>query len=329
MWRLNLSERTSKPTHANRIAVDGDLVLVQDQGNQIHALDRATGVHRWIVQLAGPTTQAVGGTVATETFVSTDEIVGVDRAKGARRQARSSQHLDFFPSGRAVTVGTTAYVGRLGPMGLQSINLSSGAPGWEYMLASPLVDLVATGDGALAQVIGVTEDGLLFALPPRAATDSTWSPPENWFHRIPGTHVVTPLGLFGKSLCFGSENGFLYHVDARSGRVIWKVPCGTDMRGNEAIIAGNAIYQYSSGALHAFAADTAKELWTCEGGRRLITRIGDLCYVDMGDKHVSVKRAANGAEVANFSTSGFEFVPSIQGGGLFLASDGENLFTLN
>jgi outer membrane protein assembly factor BamB len=329
MWRMNLSERNSEPTRANRIAVDGDLVVVQDQQNQIHALDRATGVHRWIVQLAGPTTQSVGGTASTETFVSTDELVGVDRMKGSRRQMRSSQHLSFFPSGRAVTVGTTAFIGRLAPMGLQTLNLNSGAEGWEYQVASPLVDLVAYGDGALAQIIGVTEDGLLFALPPRAAADSAWSPPESWYHRIPGTHVVTPLALFGTSLCFGSENSFLYHVDARSGRILWKVPCGTDMRGNEAVIAGNAIAQYSSGSLHVFASDTGREIWTAEGGRRLVTRIGDLFYVDMGDHRVSVRRAANGAEVSSFSTAGFEFVPSIQGGGLFLASDGENVFALN
>jgi outer membrane protein assembly factor BamB len=329
LWRMNLSERNSQPTRATRIVVDGDVVVVQDQKNEIHALERSSGVHRWVVQLAGPTTQSIGGTASTTTFVSTDELVGVDRVKGARRQTRSSQHLDFFPSGRAVTIGTSAYVGRLAPMGVQSVNLGSGANGWEYDVKSPIVDLVCYGDGALAQLIGVTEDGLLFALPPRAASDSSWSPPESWFHRIPGTHVVTPLALVGTSLCFGSDNGFLYHVDARSGRIVWKMPCGTDMRGNEAGIAGNAIYQYSSGSLYAFAADTGKSLWNVEGARRLITRIGDLCYLDMGEHRVSVRRAANGAEVAGFSVAGFEFVPSIQGGGLFLASDGENLFALN
>jgi outer membrane protein assembly factor BamB len=329
LWRMNLSERNSQPTHASRLAVDGDLVIVQDQKNEIHALDRSSGVHRWIVQLAGPTTQSIGGTASTATFVSTDELVGVDRVKGARRQARSSQHLDFFPSGRAVTIGTTAFVGRLAPMGVQTINLSSGATGWEYNVSSPLVDLVSFGDGALAQLIGVTEDGLLFALPPRGATDSAWSPPESWFHRVPGTHVVTPLALHGNSLCFGAENGFLYHVDARSGRIVWKMPCGTDMRGNEAVIAGNAIYQYSSGTLYAFAADTGKSLWNAEGALRLITRIGDLCYLDMGNHHVSVRRAANGVEVASFNTTGFDLVPSIQGGGMFIASDGENVFALN
>src|SRR5262245_15196543 len=158
LWRMNLSERNSQTTRANRIDVDGDLVFVQDQKNEIHALDRASGVHRWIVQLAGATTQSVGATASTATFVSTDELVGVDRAKGARRQARSSQHLDFFPSGRALTIGTTAFVGRLAPMGVQSINLASGAAGWEYNVSSPLVDLVSFGDGALAQLIGVTED---------------------------------------------------------------------------------------------------------------------------------------------------------------------------
>jgi outer membrane protein assembly factor BamB len=329
LWRMNLSERNSQPTRANRLAVEGDLVVVQDEKNEIHAIERSSGVHRWVVQLNGPTTQSLGATASTATFVSTDELVGVDRVKGARRQTRSSQHLDFFPSGRALTIGTTAYVGRLAPMGVQSINLATGADGWEYSVASPIVDLVSYGDGAIAQLIGVTEDGLLFALPPRAANDSAWSPPENWFHRIPGTHVVTPLALSGTSLCFGSENGFLYHVDARSGRILWKMPCGSDLRGEEAVIAGGGIYQRSSGSLYAFAADSGKSLWHVDGALRLITRIGDLCYVDMGRQQVSVRRAANGAEVASFSTAGFALVPSIQGGGTFVVSDGENVFALN
>jgi outer membrane protein assembly factor BamB len=329
LWRMNLTERNGRPTHAKHLSVDGDLVIAEDQVHEIHALDRASGVHRWMLTLAGPTSQPVGGNLSSTTFISTDELVAVDRKTGSRRQMRSSQHLDFFPSGRAVTVGSTTYVGRLAPMGVQAVNLANGASGWEYATHSPVKDLVSNGDGALSQTIGITEDGLLFALPPRPAVETVWAPTENWYRRLPGTQVVTPLALFGPSLCFGSQNGFLFHVDSRTGQIRWKVPCGTDMRGREATIAGNAIFQHSSGSLYAFSADTGKQLWTVEMGQRLITRIGDLCYVDMGAGKVSVRRAANGTEVASFETTGLVHVPTIQGGGQFIASDGDNVFVLN
>ena len=329
LWRMNLSERNSKPTQAKKLAIDGDLVLVEDQVHEVHALDRDSGVHRWVLTLAGPTTLPIGGNSSSTTFVSTDEVVGVDRRTGARRQMRSSQHLDFFPSARAVTVGGTAYVGRLAPMGVQAVNLASGASGWEYPTNSEVVDLVSIGDGATAQTIGVTAEGLLFALPPRPAVETSWAPTENWFRRLVGTHVVTPLAISGNSLCFGSANGFLFHVDARSGQIRWKVPCGSDLHHLEATIAGNAIFQRSDETLHAFAADSGKELWTVEGGLRVITRIGDLCYVDMGHGKVSVRRAQSGAEVATFATTRLVHVPTIQGGGVFIASDGENVFALN
>jgi hypothetical protein len=61
----------------------------------------------------------------------------------------------------------------------------------------------------------------------------------------------------------------------------------------------------------------------------VITRIGDLCYVDMGKGQVSVRRAQNGSEVATFATTSLVHLPTIQGGGVFIASDGENVFALN
>jgi len=328
LWRMNLSERYGEPVVAHRVSVDGDLLIIEDTRNRIHALHRETGIHAWPLDLDGPTTQSVGGTPSTATFVSTDELVGVERRTGSRRQTRASQHIGFFPSGRALTIGTSAYIGRLAPPGVQSINLTAGNDGWEYQTKGSVVDLVAYGDGALAQLIGATEDGLLFSLPPRPASESSWAPPENWFRRLPGTNVVTPLSLLGNDLAFGGERGFLYHVDARSGQILWKVPCGDDLRGNEPTIAGDAIFARSSGTLHAFAKDSGHELWTVEGGHRLITRVGENCYVDMGDGNVSVRKSSDGVEVANFSTAGFRFVPTVPGGGFFFACDGENVIAV-
>jgi outer membrane protein assembly factor BamB len=330
-WRMNLAERWGGPVRARSVAVDGDLLLIQDTENRIHAIDAKDGIHRWPLEVPGPLTQTIGGTPTTVTFVATDEIVAVDRRTGVRANGTSALprpygHLGFFPSGRAVTIGTTAYVGRLAPFGLQALDLRGASDGWSYATRSAVVDVVAYGDGATAQVLGVTEDGLLFSLPPRGAGESTWAPSENWYKRLPGTHVVTPLAISGDSLVFGSANGFLYHVDVRGGTVRWKVGCGSNLRGHEATIAGGAVYQVADDELHAIDLESGSEAWVLKGARRAITRIGDRVYADLGSE-VAVVDARSGKELARFPMQGLS-MPTVQGGGSLLASDGTNVFAL-
>jgi outer membrane protein assembly factor BamB len=328
-WRLNLSERFGSAVHARSVAVDGNLLLVQDAQNRMHAIGRTDGVHAWVIDLPGPVTQTIGGTGSAVTFVCTDDLVTVDRRSGSRIDAGSNKpsvHLGFFPSGRAVAIGNSAYVGRLAPFSLQAVALGGGYHGWSFATKSPILDVVAYGDGAVAQVIGVTEDGILFSLPPRGAHESTWAPEANWVRQLNGARVVTPLVLMGDSLVFGCDNGFLYHVDARVGQVRWKTGCGVNQRGHEATIAGGSVYQHTDGSLMAFDLATGNPLWTIEGAKRVITRVGDRVSVDMGGE-VAVVDAKSGKELARFGKQGLT-LPTIQGGGQLIASDGANLFAL-
>jgi hypothetical protein len=192
LWRLNLSERCQGEVVAVGTCVDGDSILVEDGGRQLHSIDRARGVHRFIVALPGRITQTVGGTSDAISAVCTDDIVAVSRKHGARVMPRPSNHLEFFPSGRAVTVGDSAYVGRLAPYSLQALDLSGGRSGWAYPTSGPVIDVLSYGDGTLAQVIGATEDGLVFSLPSRPAVASAWAPPENWHLRLPAARITTP-----------------------------------------------------------------------------------------------------------------------------------------
>lgn len=332
VWRLNLSERYGEMVCASRISVDGDLLLIEDTAHRIHAIDRASGVHRWPVEIPSGSTQTVGGTASSVTFVCTDDVVAVSRSHGSRmmgsQQApQTSVHLEFFPSGRGVTIGQSLYIGRLAPYGLQSIDLVAGHAGWSYSTSSPVIDTVVYGDGAIAQIITMTEDGLLFSLPPRHANESAWSPKENWFRRLPGTRPVTPMSLLGDHLVFGTANGFVYDVDARNGGVRWKTGCSGDMHGCEATIAGDAVYQPAGDGVMAYDLASGNELWKLAGASRVITRIGDKVYADMGGGEVALVAAANGHELARFSTEGL-MLPTVSGGGALIASDGTNVFAI-
>lgn len=331
VWRLNLAERFGEPVHGVRFTVDGDLLVVEDGNHRIHALTRGAGEHRWFVDLDAATTQTVGGTDSTLSFVCTDDVCAVTRSHGARtmgtQQApRTTIHLPFFPTGRAVSVGDSLYVGRLAPFSLQAIDQTTGHVGWAYATASPVCDSVVYGDGAIAQVLSLTEDGLLFSLPPRAARASAWSPKENWHRRLPGTRPTTPMTLHGENLLFGTENGFLYNVDARNGTVRWKAGTGRELHGMEPFAAGDGVYQRSDDGVAAYDLASGNALWQCKGATRVITRIADRVYVEL-DGEVAVLAAATGAKLAAFSPEGL-LLPSVPGGGALLASDGTNVFAL-
>ena len=332
LWRLNLSERFGGEVHASRLTVDGDLLLVEDADHRMHAIDRNAGAHRWFIDLPGPTTQVAGGTPSSVAFVGVDDACAVTRAHGSRmmgtQQApQTTEHLRFFPSGRAVAIGDSLYVGRLAPFSLQSIDMLSGHDGWAYPTASPVMDLAVYGDGAIAQILCITEDGLLFSMAPRSASQSAWSPKENWYRRLPGTRPVTPLALGGEHLVFGTENGFLYDVDARNGVVRWKVPTGMDLHAQEATLSADAAYVHSDGGIAAYALASGNELWTHAGATRVITQIGDRVYAEFANGDIAVLAAASGSLLSSFASDGL-MLPTVHGGGALLASDGTNVFAL-
>ena len=332
LWRLNLSERFGSPVHASRLTVDGDLLLVEDANSTIHAIDRAQGAHRWFIDLGDATTQVVGGTASSVTFVATDDVTAVSRSHGSRLMGtpdapRTSEHLDFFPSGRAVTVGDSLYIGRLAPMSLQAIDLTAGNAGWSYATSSPVIDSVVYGDGPIAQVLSLTEDGLLFSMPPRSAGESAWAPKENWFRRLAGTRAATPMALLGDHLVFGAANGFLYDVDARNGTVRFKVALDGDFGGQEATLTSDAAYQRVNDGVVAIDLGSGNSLWTLAGAKRVISRVGDRVYAEMANGEIAVVAAATGAELSRFANGGLS-MPTVQGGGMVIGCDGTNVFAL-
>ncbi len=332
LWRMNLSERLGAPVQASRVTVDGDLLLVEDHDSTIHAIDRERGAHLWLLNLAEGTTQVVGGTASTVSFVCTDEVSSVSRSRGSRlmgsaKAPLNSEHLEFFPSGRAVTVGDSLYVGRLAPMSLQSIDLAAGHAGWSYATSSPIIDSVVYGDGPIAQIVSITEDGLLFSMPPRSASESAWAPKENWYRRLAGTRAATPLALLDDHLVFGAANGFLYDVDVRNGVVRFKVACDGNFGSQEATLTKEAAYQRVDGGVMAIELGSGHVLWTLPGATRVITRIGDRVYADVGNGEVAVVAAATGAVLSRFS-HGDLTLPTVQGGGMLIGCDGTNVFAL-
>ena len=83
------------------------------------------------------------------------------------------------------------------------------------------------------------------------------------------------------------------------------------------------------GALFAFEIASGAEQWSCPDSLRLITRIGDRCYVELASGDIGVCSAADGTELTRFSASDFPHIPSVPGGGILVCGDGAgNLFAV-
>lgn len=327
-WRLDLNHAARRPCADDSLEVHGDLLVVQDQDMQIRALDLQHGVHRWVVDFGMPLTQQVGASQTGLTMVSGDDLVSVNRETGARLIDQSEVHLDFWPSCEAVEAAGSIFVGREAPYGVQSINPKTGRSGWLYSTDSPVIALVAQGEGGGVQVIAMTADGLLFSLAPWRA-DLAASQRANWKIQLRGTRLRSPLAVSANYLYFGAEDQSFYCVDAGGGQVKWKAPCSCMFSDAQPVVAGGDVYCRGDRGLFAFQQQSGQIKWICAEGARLVSRIGNLCYVELPDLMVGVLEAETGKEVARFSIAGLPHVPSVPGGGIFVAGDGAgNLFAL-
>ncbi len=328
LWRLNLSHATTRPCVDRRIEVHEDLVLVQDNDHMVRALDKEHGVHRWVVDFGLPLSQEIGVSENSVTVVGGDDLVSVHRDSGARLIERPLLHLNFWPSCDGVAAGGTVFVGRDAPYGIQSLDPKTGVGGWHYPTSSPVLDLITHGTGGAIQVIAMTNDGTLLALAPWHAALPRPAR-ANWTTELRGTHLTGGLTISGDNLLFAAEDGFFHCIDARSGLVRWKTPCECELAPARPVAAGGDVYCAAEGRLIALDQQSGAIRWSCENGKRLISRIGSQCYVALAGTAVAVHDAQSGKEVARFSIEGLTHVPSIPEGGIFLAGDGGgNLFAL-
>jgi eukaryotic-like serine/threonine-protein kinase len=89
-----------------------------------------------------------------------------------------------------------------------------------------------------------------------------------WRFKTRGKVRSSPA-LSGHTLYFGSEDGFLYALDAATGALEWRLSTGAEISSSPAVVDGLVYVASGDDRLYAVAASTGRVRWTFHTGRPL------------------------------------------------------------
>jgi eukaryotic-like serine/threonine-protein kinase len=166
------------------------------------------------------------------------------------------------------------------------------------VLAAALAAALVTVEPCVAQSMfrgDAARSGVLAGNAPRSAPRVLWSFPT-------GDKVVSSPVWHEGLVIFGSDDGYVYAVDAKTGRERWKARTGGPVPSTPAVHAGRVYVMSYDGRLHALDAASGLPLWryATEGERRFEARglHGSLprtqTFADPYDVYLSSPVVANG-----------------------------------
>jgi outer membrane protein assembly factor BamB len=292
--------------------------------NMFHGNVARTGVY----QSAGPTqfhgikwTFKAAGPIVTSPVIA-DGVVYIGSFSGhlyAIEQQTGREKWNFksrmpVASSPAVVDGTVYFVSSTGS--LAALDASTGQPRWVFV----------------ADFEKKFEAKNLHGYPSAAQTI-----PDAW-----DVFTSSPAVANGK-VYFGSGDGNVYAVDARSGVLQWKFPTKDVVHASPAV-AGNTVYIGSwDGLLYAIDADTGQQKWAFKSGEdpAIHNQVGfqsspavvdGVVYVGCRDAHVYAIDAATGHKKWDYPTSKswVNGTPAVRDGTVYVGtSDSARLLALD
>ncbi|ACB75472.1 PQQ-binding-like beta-propeller repeat protein [Opitutus terrae] len=165
-----------------------------------------------------------------------------------------------------------------------------------------------------------------------------------WRFETGGPVRSTPAVSRGIAV-FGSNDGFLYAVDAKTGGQVWKIKLGGPVSSSPAIAEDRVIVMGADGVLRALRLENGDALWVLAtgslkpvGGDPRIydwwvsspTVAGDRIYVGCGDGTVRCVALADGREHWSFMTGHrVRSTPSVADGAVFVGSFDGHVYALD
>jgi outer membrane protein assembly factor BamB len=211
--------------------------------------------------------------------------------------------------------------------GLYAIDQETGQQKWKFMITDPIASSPAVTNGL---VYFVSYDGVFYALTAdkgeikwRFATGGERRFEAKGIHGLtPSTqNIADPMDLFLSSpavfngrVYFGSSDGNVYALDARTGILQWEFATKDVVHASPAI-ASNSVYIGSwDSYLYALDAETGQERWRFKAGEDPVTHnqvgfqssaavVDGTVYVGCRDGHVYAVDASTGNKKWEYSTS--------------------------
>ena len=239
---------------------------------------------KWTFKAAGPivTSPAVAGGVVYIASLS-GHLYALDQATGQEKwNFKSSRPIASSPT---VDEGTVYFVSSAGS--LAAIDAATGQPKWVY---------------AIEHERRFEAQGLHGYPYPKQTIPDAWD-----------VFTSSPAVAHGK-VYFGSGDGNVYAIEAKSGVLAWKFATGDVVHASPAV-AGNTVYIGSfDGRLYAIDAESGQQKWTFEAGQdptyhnqvgfQSSTAVVDgMVYVGCRDAHVYALDAATGRKKWDYPTS--------------------------
>ena len=210
---------------------------------------------------------------------------------------------------------------------LYALDQQSGEKKWEFKSRMPIASSPAVADGL---VYFVSSTGALAAIDARTGQPAWVFPGEfekkfeaKGLHGYPNAGQVIPdawdfytssPAVANGKVYFGTGDGNVYAVDAKSGILQWKFTTGDVVHASPSV-AGNTVYIGGyDGNFYALDADTGAQKWVFEAGRDAVMHnqvgfqssaavVDGTVYVGCRDAHVYALDALTGRKKWDYPTS--------------------------
>jgi outer membrane protein assembly factor BamB len=268
---------------------------------------------KWTFKTAGPivTTPAIAGGVVYIASTS-GHLYAIDQASGQEKWNFKSRMS--IASSPAVADGTVYFVSSAGS--LAALDASNGQPRWVY---------------AIEYERRFEAKGLHGYAP------STQTIPDAW-----DVYTSSPAVVAGR-VYFGSGDGNVYAVDAKTGVLQWKFATGDVVHASPAVADGTVYIGSWDGNLYAIDAGSGQQKWVFKGGQdpAIHNQVGfqsspavvdGIVYVGCRDAHVYAIDAATGRKKWDYPTSKswVNVTPAVRDGLVYAAtSDSSRFFALD
>ena len=167
-----------------------------------------------------------------------------------------------------------------------------------------------------------------------------------WRFRTGGKVRSSPVVAAG-AVCFGSEDGNLYALDAKTGELRWKLATGGDLSSSPAVVGSRVYVVGGDGHLRAVRLSDGQVEWKFQTGdllddeaAKIDPRIwdyyqsspvidGESILFGGGDGHVYALKLEDGSPRWKFQTKGrVRSTPAVAGGVAYVGSFDGNLYAL-